>query len=133
MTTGLGQHSSRTADPAPTVIRAAAASASDLSPGTLPATPGGTTIRRLIHYLQALEDAVDYRRARASEPCQDCDAAPEDRCEDHDRDVDLIGEYAETHRLIDEAIAAASAAQRAARQKASAAGIPDVSERPRTA
>jgi hypothetical protein len=85
------------------------ASVTDLDLRVLPAAPGGMTIRKLVHYLQALEDAVDYRRARASAPCGDCDVAAGKRCEDHGRDIDLIGEYAETHRLIDEAIEAASA------------------------
>ena|ERR1039457_77740 len=41
--------------------------------------------------LQAFEDAVAYRRARADAPCPDCGpAASGRRCDDHGRDLDLI-------------------------------------------
>lgn len=47
--------------------------------------------------LQALEDAIAYRRARVTNPCLDCRTAPGRRCEDHARDLDLIAEYVQTH------------------------------------
>jgi hypothetical protein len=50
--------------------------------------------------LQALEDALKYRRARIIEPCADCDAVPAGRCDDHGRDVDLIGEYEQAARRL---------------------------------
>lgn len=50
--------------------------------------------------LQALEDALRYRRARIIEPCADCDAVPAGRCDDHGRDVDLIGEYEQAARRL---------------------------------
>ncbi len=43
--------------------------------------------------LQALEDALKYRRARIAEPCGACDALPNEQCDDHARDVGLIAEY----------------------------------------
>ena len=52
------------------------------------------------HWLQAFEDAIKYRHARASAPCAHCDAAPGGRCADHDRDADLMGEYRRTAGLL---------------------------------
>jgi hypothetical protein len=44
--------------------------------------------------LQALEDAIAYRRARVSGPCPHCGPAPLGRkCDDHARDLELIAEY----------------------------------------
>jgi len=51
-------------------------------------------------HLQALEDAIKYRRARIAGQCGDCGAAPDGRCVDHGRDVDLIGEYERTARRL---------------------------------
>jgi len=45
-------------------------------------------------HLQALEDALRYRRTRVTEPCADC--SPDGRCVDHGRDADLISEYERT-------------------------------------
>jgi len=50
--------------------------------------------------LQALEDAIKFRRARAAEPCGDCATAPGGRCEDHGRDLDLISEYEHAARRL---------------------------------
>jgi hypothetical protein len=50
--------------------------------------------------LQALEDALKFRRARAAAPCEDCAAALVGRCDDYGRDLDLIGEYEQTARRI---------------------------------
>jgi hypothetical protein len=51
-------------------------------------------------HLQALEDAIRYRRARADQPCENCAATNQDRCDDHGRDLDLAGEYERTlHEL----------------------------------
>ncbi len=50
--------------------------------------------------LQALEDAMKYRRARAAAPCEDCAVAPVGQCDDHGRDLDLIGEYEQTARQL---------------------------------
>jgi hypothetical protein len=62
-----------------------------------PAAPrDGVSCQRL----QALEDALKYRRARIAEPCADCAAAPGDRCEDHASDVDLVTEYETTARQL---------------------------------
>jgi len=44
--------------------------------------------------VQALEDAIAYRAARVAGPCLDCAAAgPGSRCDDHDRDLELIVGY----------------------------------------
>ena len=49
--------------------------------------------------IQALEDAIAYRRARAAEPCPDCATAAAGRkCEDHARDLQLIAEYLQAIR-----------------------------------
>jgi hypothetical protein len=41
--------------------------------------------------LQALDDAIAYRRARVAVPCPDCDPAPAGRrCDDHACDMMLI-------------------------------------------
>jgi hypothetical protein len=57
----------------------------------------GTLERRLFQRLQALEDAIAYRQARAAAPCPVCAAAP-GQCDDHGRDLALIGAYQRTHR-----------------------------------
>jgi hypothetical protein len=45
--------------------------------------------------LQALEDAIAYRRARVTAPCPDC-AARGQMCDDHACDLDLIAAYRRT-------------------------------------
>jgi hypothetical protein len=56
----------------------------------------GVIERRLFQRLQALEDAITYRRARIAAPCPDCWPSPDSRCDDHCRDVELIREYLRT-------------------------------------
>jgi hypothetical protein len=63
------------------------------SPGTSP--PAGP--RRFMR-LQALDDAIAYRTARAAAPCPDC--GPQARCDDHACDVDLITAYQATARAL---------------------------------
>ena len=46
--------------------------------------------RARFQQLQALEDAIAYRRARLAEPCPDCGPA---RCDDHATDANLISAY----------------------------------------
>ena len=58
------------------------------------------TLRERIHRLQALEDAIRYRRARVDGSCAGCGTAPGGRCEDHGRDVDLIAEYQQSARSL---------------------------------
>jgi hypothetical protein len=60
-------------------------------------------VRERCQHLQALEDAIKFRRARAAAPCTDCDTAPDGRCDDHGRDVGLIAEYERTARRLLEA------------------------------
>jgi hypothetical protein len=43
--------------------------------------------------VQALEDAIDFRAARAAAPCRACDAAPGRRCDDHAGDLAMIAWY----------------------------------------
>src|ERR1700683_2614879 len=78
-----------------------------------PGSGGGVTVARPIprddfRYLQALEDAITYRVARAGAPCADCDGSASGRCDDHDRDLELIGEYQAASLLCTERIAAAT-------------------------
>jgi hypothetical protein len=60
-------------------------------PDTIPVGPyttaghaAGTAVieRGWFQHLQALEDAIAYRRARASAPCPDCTASGR-KCDDH--------------------------------------------------
>jgi hypothetical protein len=46
-------------------------------------------------HLQALQDAIAYRRARVTAPCPDCTASGH-RCDDHACDLDLIADYQQT-------------------------------------
>jgi len=44
--------------------------------------------------IQALEAAIAFRAGRVAGPCSDCAAAgPGSRCDDHDRDLELIAGY----------------------------------------
>jgi len=45
--------------------------------------------------LQALEDAIAYRRARVTAPCPDCTADGQ-MCDDHACDLNLIAAYQRT-------------------------------------
>ena len=45
--------------------------------------------------LQALEDAIAYRRARVTAPCPDCTASGP-KCDDHACDLNLIAAYRRT-------------------------------------
>ena len=57
----------------------------------------GLIERHWFQRLQAFEDAVAYRQARVDAPCPDCGpAASGRRCDDHGRDLDLIGGYRRT-------------------------------------
>jgi hypothetical protein len=51
--------------------------------------------RGWFQHLQALEDALAYRRARVTAPCPDC-AASNQKCDDHACDLDLIAAYQRT-------------------------------------
>ena len=48
--------------------------------------------RARLNYIQALEDAIAFRRARATEGCLDCglDGTP---CDDHACDLMLVADY----------------------------------------
>jgi len=59
------------------------------------ATRTGRVERDWFQQLQALEDAIAYRRARAAAPCPDCTASGH-RCDDHACDLDLIADYQRT-------------------------------------
>ena len=119
--TGLNPHTVVTDDlaelraalePAPDAVRLHAGPDNGTAKNTAPPLPGqrgeftvdeqhrqqgaGAIEWRLFQRMQALEDAVAYRQARAATPCPNCAPAPGPRCDDHGRDLDLIGEYLRT-------------------------------------
>jgi hypothetical protein len=53
------------------------------------------TVQAECQQLQALEDAIAYRRARVTAPCPDC-AARDQMCDDHACDLNLIVAYQRT-------------------------------------
>jgi hypothetical protein len=53
------------------------------------------TVQAECQRLQALEDAIAYRRARVSAPCPDCTASGH-MCDDHACDLNLIAIYQRT-------------------------------------
>ncbi|HEY4851039.1 MAG TPA: hypothetical protein VII22_09585 [Streptosporangiaceae bacterium] len=53
------------------------------------------TVQADCQHLQALEDAIAYRRARVTAPCPDCTASGQ-KCDDHACDLDLIDAYQQT-------------------------------------
>lgn len=64
----------------------------------------GVVDRDRFRNLQALDDAIAYRRVRVTDPCADCARAPfGQRCDDHARDLELITEY---QRAADAAVLA---------------------------
>jgi hypothetical protein len=73
--------------------------------GTPPVSPAGLIAATgprdggQCHWLQALDDAIKYRQARATEPCAGCGSVA-GKCEDHARDLDLIAEYHRTARHL---------------------------------
>jgi hypothetical protein len=62
-------------------------------PSPLPLTPGRP---RSIAPLQALDDAVNFRRTRLALDCDDCE--PGQLCIDHEGDVALISVYRDMRR-----------------------------------
>jgi len=59
----------------------------------------GTRTRARFQLLQALEDAIAYRRARVAAPCPDCGSAGAGRrCDEHACDLNLIAAYQRTAR-----------------------------------
>lgn len=55
--------------------------------------------RGMMQRLQALEDAICFRRVCLSVPCPDC-AEPGGACDEHARDRELIAEYQLAIRLL---------------------------------
>jgi hypothetical protein len=53
------------------------------------------TVQAECQHLQALEDAIAYRRARVTAPCPDCTASGQ-KCDDHACDLNLITAYQRT-------------------------------------
>jgi hypothetical protein len=54
----------------------------------------GVPQRDQFQQLQALDDAIAWRRARITAPCPDCEPGPDGRrCDDHACDLDLIAAY----------------------------------------
>jgi hypothetical protein len=58
-------------------------------------TTTGHIERGWFQHLQALQDAIAYRRARVTAPCPECTAIGH-RCDDHACDLDLIADYQQT-------------------------------------
>ena len=72
----------------------------DTVPGSPHTTTGHAERTRVIErawfqHLQALDDAIAYRRARITAPCPDCTASSR-ACDDHACDLDLIAAYQQT-------------------------------------
>jgi hypothetical protein len=89
-------------------------------PSPRPLSHSGAVQGGWFQRLQAFEDAVAYRRARAGAPCPDCGpAASGRRCDDHGRDLDLIDEYLRTIHLTTEYL-------RALHRGIPAGGLPSV-------
>ena len=77
---------------------------------------------RLLRLLQALEDALTFRRARSMTLCMDCHLAPEgERCDDHACDLNLIAGYEKDFREIQAAVDAGIARDRARRPRGAGA------------
>lgn len=55
--------------------------------------------RGMLQRMQALEDAICFRRVCLSIPCPDC-AEPGGECDEHARDSELIAEYQLAIRLL---------------------------------
>ena len=66
-----------------------------------PPSPG---MRCLFRNLQALGDAIAYRRARITAQCPDC--REDARCDDHGQDVALIAEYHQDATVVIETMTA---------------------------
>jgi hypothetical protein len=64
------------------------------------ATVQSAAVRERCQHLQALEDAIRFRRARTGAPCGDCRSAQDGQCDDHGRDAGLISEYEQTARRL---------------------------------
>jgi hypothetical protein len=65
--------------------------------------PRGAAVPRRHQYreLQALEDAIAYRRARVAADCPDCGSlAGGIRCDEHSCDLALIAGYQEAARAV---------------------------------
>lgn len=64
--------------------------------------------------LQALDDAIAYRRARVAAPCPDCGpGSGGHRCDDHACDMTLIAAY---HRAAQAAVAEIESARQRGRR-----------------
>jgi hypothetical protein len=61
--------------------------------------PITATVQADCQRLQALEDAIAYRRARVTAPCPDCTANGQ-KCDDHACDLNLIAAYQRTALAI---------------------------------
>ena len=62
-----------------------------------PAAGGRAAFQRL----QALDDAIAYKRSRIAAPCPDCGPGPgDDKCDDHACDLMLIADYYRAARVI---------------------------------
>jgi hypothetical protein len=64
-------------------------------PSPRPLSHSGAVQRGWFQQLQALEDAIAYRRARSTAPCPDCTASGQ-KCDEHACDLNLIAAYQQT-------------------------------------
>ena len=87
--------------------------------GAITDIPGavGPDDRRLFRMVQALQDAIVFRRARAGAYCYECDQAPGGRCEDHACDLDLVASYEQDARAISAAISQGAIPRQASPQR----------------
>lgn len=60
--------------------------------------------QQLFRLMQALQDAIVFRRARASSYCHDCEKMPGGRCDDHACDLNLIVGYERDAHAISAAL-----------------------------
>lgn len=58
--------------------------------------PIGPAKRAQFQHLQALDDAIEFRQARAAAACPDCGPDDESRCDEHACDLALVAAYGRT-------------------------------------
>jgi hypothetical protein len=74
----------------------------------------GAPQRDRFQQLQALDDAIAWRRARLAISCPDCGPVPEgQKCDDHACDLDLIAAYQQRAIAISLELSGATPAQQA--------------------
>ncbi len=100
-----------------TAVEASATSPQDYQ--DTPASPPGKAAivldRAKFQHLQALEDAIDFRAARAASPCADCRGESADgKCDEHATDLHLVEAYRRTADELNQTMTAERQRARAA-------------------